>query len=254
MLLLILPLALALALAPNENPRVEYVISEMVANGFSREEAEAFFADPRVKEYPPREIQPRTIDWDKIIATLVEPASVERGRKFVATHEDTLRLAEGTYGVEKEVLTAILRLESNLGQNSGRYIVFNAYYTYLLQSEVERKWKWAAENLVALVSYCRARGETDCLGVLGSYAGAMGPAQFLPVSVLKWGRDGNGDEVVNPFEFDDALLSAANFLIEHGWREDKMQALQRYYGSGQDYPRAIMAYAVALGMQALNRP
>ena len=246
MLLLILPLVLALA--PNENPRVEYVISEMVANGFSRPEAEAFFADPRVKEYPPREIQPRTIDWDKIIATLVEPTSVERGRKFVAEHEDTLRRAEEIYGVEKEVLTAILRLESNLGQNSGRYVVFNAYYTYLLQSEAERKWKWAAGNLVALASYCRARQQKDCLSVLGSYAGAMGPAQFLPVSVLKWGRDGNGDDVVNPFEFDDALLSAANFLIEHGWREDKMQALQRYYGSGKDYPRTIMAYAEALGM------
>lgn len=166
----------------------------------------------------------------------------------MAEHEDALRRAEETYGVNREVLVSILRLESNLGQNSGRYIVFNAYYTYLLQSEAERKWKWAADNLVALASYCRARQETDCLSVLGSYAGAMGPAQFLPVSVLKWGRDGNGDEVVNPFEFDDALLSAANFLIEHGWREDKLQALQRYYGSGRDYPRAIMAYAQALGM------
>jgi membrane-bound lytic murein transglycosylase B len=106
----------------------------MVANGFSQTEAEAFFADPRVKEYPPREIQPRVIDWDKIIASLVEAKSVERGRKFMAEHEDTLKRAEQTYGIEKEVLTAILRLESNLGQNSGRYVVFNAYYTYLLQS------------------------------------------------------------------------------------------------------------------------
>ena len=247
---MLLLMILALALAPEENPRVEYVISEMEANGFSRPEAEAFFADPRVKEYPPREIQPRTIDWDQIIAGLVAPASVERGRQFLAQHEQTLRRAEETYGVNKEVLTAILRVESNLGQNSGRYVVFNAYYTYLLQSEVERKWKWAAENLVALASYCRARQEKDCLAVLGSYAGAMGPAQFLPVSVMKWGRDGNGDEVVNPFEFADALLSAANFLIEHGWREDRIQALSRYYGSGTDYPRAILAYAEALGMSA----
>ncbi len=248
MLLLILPLAWALA--PQQNPRVQFVIAELVENGFSPSEAEAFFTDPRLAAYPPRTIQPRKIDWDQIIAGLVAPASVERGQQFLTEHEDTLRRAEEAYGVEKEVLTAILRVESNLGQNSGRYIVFNAYYTYLIQSEEERRWKWAAENLVALAAYCRARQEEDCFAVLGSYAGAMGPAQFLPSSVRKWGADGNGDAIVNPFEFDDALFSAANFLIEHGWRDDKMQALGRYYGSANGYPRAILAYAEALGMPA----
>jgi membrane-bound lytic murein transglycosylase B len=66
------------------------------------------------------------------------------------------------------------------------------------------------------------------------------------LSVQKFGRDGNGDGRINPFEFDDALFSAANFLIEHGWREDKIQALGRYYGSSNGYPRAILAYAEAL--------
>lgn len=243
----------ALALPPQQNgqnPRVEYVISELVSNGFSQMEAEAFFRDPRVKEYPPRTIQPRKIDWDQIIRGLIEPESVARGRHFMAEHEATLRLAEESYGVQREVLTAILRMESNLGLNAGRYIVFNAYYTYLMQSEQERRWKWAAENLVALAGYCRARQETDCLSVLGSYAGAMGPAQFLPVSVHKWGKDGNGDGLVNPFEFADALISAANFLVEHGWREDRIAALGRYYGSSDGYPRAIMAYAEALGLAA----
>ena len=51
MLLIILPLVLALA--PQQNPRVEYVISELVQNGFTQPEAEALFADPRVKAYPP---------------------------------------------------------------------------------------------------------------------------------------------------------------------------------------------------------
>ena len=139
----------------------------------------------------------------------------------MAKYEATLRQAEETYGVDGEVLTAILRMESNLGLNSGRYVVFNAYYTYLMQSEQERRWKWAAENLVALAGYCRAKQEADCFSVRGSYAGAMGPAQFLPVSVQKWGKDGNGTGVVNPFEFDDALISAANFLVEHGWREEQ---------------------------------
>lgn len=249
MLLMILPLALAFGpqpLGPQESPRVEYVISRLLDNGFSRQEAETFFLDPRLQAYPPRVIQPRKIDWDQIIAGLLAPASVRRGMEFLAEQEDALGRAEETYGVEKEVLAAIVRVESNFGQNAGRYIVFNAYYTFLIQSAEERRWKWAAENLVSLAAYCKSRSE-DCFEVRGSYAGAMGPAQFLPSSVEKFGRDGNGDALVNPFEFADALFSAANFLIEHGWREDKMQALGKYYGSSNGYPRAILAYAEALG-------
>jgi len=245
MLWMILPFALALG--PQQTERVEFVISQLVENGFSQPEAEALFRDPRLEEYPPRVIQPRTIDWDQIIAGLVAPASVRRGKQFLAEHEETLRRAEETYGVEKEVIAAIVRLESNFGQNAGRYVVFNAFYTFLIQSEEERRWKWAAENLVSLAGYCKASGE-DCFTLRGSYAGALGPAQFLPASVQKFGRDGNGDGRVNPFEFDDALTSAANFLVEHGWREDKTQALGRYYGSANGYPRAVLAYAEKLGL------
>lgn len=244
MLLMILPLVLALG--PQQGPRVEYVISQLLGNGFSQQEADALFSDPRLEAYPPRVIQPRKIDWDQIIAGLVAPGSVRRGKEFLAEHEETLRRVEETYGVAKKVIAAIVRLESNFGQNSGRYVVFNAFYTFLIQSEEERRWKWAAENLVALAGYCKASGD-DCFALRGSYAGALGPAQFLPASVQKFGRDGNGDGRVNPFEFDDALFSAANFLIEHGWREDKIQALGRYYGSSNGYPRAILAYAEALG-------
>src|SRR3990172_6693115 len=97
MLLMILPLALALG--PQQSPRVEYVISELLGNGFSPQEAEALFSDPRLEAYPPRVIQPRKIDWDQIIAGLVAPASVQRGKEFLAEHGETLRRAEETYGI-----------------------------------------------------------------------------------------------------------------------------------------------------------
>ena len=42
------------------------------------------------------------------------------------------------------------------------------------------------------------------------------------------------------------VFSAANFLVQNGWRKDKTVALGRYYGSTQGYPRAILAYAESL--------
>ena len=45
---------------------------------------------------------------------------------------------------------------------------------------------------------------------------------------------------------EDAIVSAANFLEQHGWDDDPTEALGQYYGSSQGYPRAVFAYAEAL--------
>ena len=71
-------LAIFLVSSPVQNERVEYVISELINAGFSRQQAEAFFQDARLKMYPPREVQPRRIDWDKVVAQLVTAESVGR--------------------------------------------------------------------------------------------------------------------------------------------------------------------------------
>lgn len=241
-------LAIFLAASPaqdQQNERVDYVLSELVGNGFSRQEAEAFFRDPRLKVYPPIEVAPRKIDWDKLIAQLVAPESLERGAQFLRGNWDILSQVEQKFGVEKEVLVGLLRLESNFGANTGNYVVFNVFYTSLLGSVQENRWKWAGDNLVALARYCKTTNN-DCFQVRGSYGGAVGPAQFLPKSAELYGVDGDGDGVVDLANPRDAIFSAANFLIQHGWREDKIQALGKYYGSANGYPRAVLAYAEAL--------
>ncbi|MBI4443870.1 MAG: lytic murein transglycosylase [Acidobacteria bacterium] len=244
------PLLLSILLlqVPSADQRIEYVIAQLAQNGFTRQQAESFFQDPRLKPYPPREVAPRTIDWDQIIAQLVRPASVQQGRDFLAQHGATLQRAATESGVPQQVLVAIFRMESNFGKNAGNYVVVNVFYSFLVGSEEERRWRWAAENLVSLATFCKATG-SDCYQFKGSYAGAMGPAQFLPRSVELYGKDGNGDSVVNPFDMEDAIFSAAHFLVEHGWHQDHTAALGKYYGSANGYPRAILAYAEALGLQ-----
>lgn len=238
-------LVMAVLLAsPFENPRLDYVIAELVRSGYTRQEAEALFRDPRLQAYPPQRVQPRKIEWDRLIAQLVSPESVSRGRQFLLAHRETLLRAEGQFGVDKEVLAAILRIESNFGQNLGRYLVFNVFYTFLGSPE-EKRWRWAADNLVSLAVYCKTTG-TDCFRLQGSSAGALGPAQFLPRSLEAFGHDGNGDQIVNPFDTEDAIFSAANFLLQHGWTEEQAKALGAYYGSSVGYPRAVSSYAEAL--------
>ena len=45
---------------------------------------------------------------------------------------------------------------------------------------------------------------------------AVGPMQFIPSTWQQAGRDGNGDGAADPFNIDDAALSAASYLCAHG--------------------------------------
>jgi len=225
--------------------RIQYVMSELVAKGFTQAEAEALFKDRRLELLPPQKVAPRTIDWDQVIRTLVAPPSVRQGSEFITRYQDTFRQVEAKYGVDTNLLTALLRLESNLGKNTGNYVAVNVFYTLLSQQEEEKRWRWAGDNLVALASFCKNTG-SDCFALRGSYAGALGAAQFLPYSVQQFGADGNGDDRVDPFLMEDAIMSAANYLVIHGWHEDQTAALGKYYGTSQGYARAVFAYAEAL--------
>ena len=55
--------------------------------------------------------------------------------------------------------------------------------------------------------------------MLGSYAGAMGSAQFMPRSYRAYAVDGDGDDKRDLWgSWDDVIASVANYLAKHGWR------------------------------------
>jgi murein DD-endopeptidase MepM/ murein hydrolase activator NlpD len=61
-----------------------------------------------------------------------------------------------------------------------------------------------------------------------SSAGAVGWMQFMPSTWLRWGMDGDGDGVSDPWNPEDAIFSAARYLAAAG--------------GATDLPRAIFAY------------
>jgi murein DD-endopeptidase MepM/ murein hydrolase activator NlpD len=61
-----------------------------------------------------------------------------------------------------------------------------------------------------------------------SSAGAVGWMQFMPSTWLRWGMDGDGDGVSDPWQAEDAVYSAARYLAAAG--------------GATDLPRAIFAY------------
>jgi membrane-bound lytic murein transglycosylase B len=88
------------------------------------------------------------------------------------------------------------------------------------------------------------RENLDPLSISGSFAGAFGIPQFIPSSLQKYGRDGDGDEYVDLYNHHDAIMSVGNYLRSCGWnnnlsRREKERVLLNYNRS-RYYARIIM--------------
>jgi len=79
-----------------------------------------------------------------------------------------------------------------------------------------------------------------------SYAGAVGPMQFLPSTFYHYGVDGNGDGRADITNVSDAIFTAAKYLKACGY-PDVRKALWGYNPSASYYNK-VMGIAYSFGM------
>ena len=188
------PTALA-AVEPSYNEKLGELIQKLKVRGLPEGALSEIFSDSRVTLYPA--IVGRTgkgLDYLGRRFGLLTRTSVKQGKSVMAANRKRLRKIEAAYGVGREVLVAILRIETNFGRDTGNYPLVNSFLTMALIEN--RRSSWAEEELGQLLLICR-RQNRDPLSVKGSWAGAFGFPQFIPSSYLKYGVDGNGDGAVD---------------------------------------------------------
>lgn len=232
------------SVTPKANARVSYVQQELVNAGFDSTRVSKLFGDNRLKMYSIQTVAYKEPDWSLIENKLYGESYVTRGNDYIAAYRDVFDAAQRDYGVPKGVIAGIIAIETGFGTNVGSTPTFNALYSRMRQWP-EDKWKPQAAQLIALSTYC-FQSKIDCYTVNGSYAGAIGIVQFMPNSLLSYGIDGDKDGVVDLLKPVDAIPSAANFLIAHGWNDDQLKSLARYYGSSIGYPGIVIHYASLL--------
>ncbi len=215
--------------------------------GFGPEELKNIFSDERFQIYP--HIVGRSgkgINYLSKKFGLLSKNSIKRGRGVLARYSDSLKKVEQIYGVQKEIIVAILRVETNFGSATGKYPVLNSLTTLAVIEN--RRSEWARKEIAELLSICNAR-QRDPFTIRGSWAGAFGISQFIPSSYVNYAVDGDGDGAVDLLTMPDALASVANYLKSHGWAkgdpEGKWQAIYAY-NHCDNYVRAIFTYAKAL--------
>ena len=79
-----------------------------------------------------------------------------------------------------------------------------------------------------------------------SSAGAVGWMQFMPDTWLRWGTDGNGDGLADPWSPEDAVFSAARYLAAANGRTDISRAIFAY-NHAQWYVDDVLQLAAMFG-------
>ncbi|MGE0736744.1 MAG: lytic transglycosylase domain-containing protein [Alphaproteobacteria bacterium] len=134
----------------------------------------------------------------------------QQKRKYAALLVDIAK----RYGVPADIVVALWSAETYFGRNQGRTPVLSA--TATLAHAGRRPTLFKAQFIAALKIL--DAGDIAADKLLGSWAGAMGQVQFLPTSYLNYAvdYDANGKRDIWQ-SVPDALASAANYLVGHGW-------------------------------------
>jgi membrane-bound lytic murein transglycosylase B len=207
--------------SPERDRALTVFLDEMVArHGFAREELDQAFGStrsvPQILELMDRAVDPKP--WDEYRSLFVTAEKISGGERFWSENADALALARERYGVPEEIVIAVIGIETHYGRNRGRFKVLEALAT--LAFEYPRR---ASEFRLQLEHFLLlTREESLPLGSpLGSYAGAMGIAQFMPGSYRRYAIDFDGDGRRDLFENNrDAIGSIANYLTAHGWQRN----------------------------------
>ena len=205
-----------------EHPKYELIQKALVEeHNFSAEEIKLIIGQAEKQQKiidsmnSPAEF---TWTWDRYRRLFIEPKRIKNGKLFIKKNLETLERAEAQFGVPKEVITAILGVETRYGKIMGSYRVLDALST--LSFDYPRRSNFFSQELINLLLLAR-ENDLDIFKLKGSYAGAMGYGQFIPSSYRAYAVDLDNDgsvDLLNSVE--DAIGSIGNYLYQHGWKSN----------------------------------
>ena len=159
-------------------------------------------------------------DWYEYRPIFISDKRTKGGVEFWRENEELITQASEKFGVDPEVIVAIIGVETYYGRNTGGYRVLDALATlsfYYPDTGNDRSAFFSKELMNFMLL---GREENLPLQeVEGSYAGAMGLGQFMPSSYREYAVDLDGDGRRDLWSsMADVIGSVANYLHRHGWQ------------------------------------
>lgn len=194
---------------------------EAIADGVSAETANRALANARIdRKVLSRDraqgIFKRTfLDFSRRV---ISGSRFKNGQANLKKYASVFERAEREYGVPAPVITAFWGLETDYGAVQGDFNTINALAT--LSHDCRRPELFTPQLLAAIKLV--GMGDIDPARTTGAWAGEIGQVQMLPVDIIRFGVDADGDGHVRlKKSAPDGILSAANFIRHLGWQADQ---------------------------------
>ena len=140
---------------------------------------------------------------------------MQHGKNKLAQFGSTFDRAKREYGVPAAVIAAFWGLETDYGAVQGDFNTINALAT--LSHDCRRPELFQPELLAAMQMV--STGDLDPARTTGAWAGEIGQVQMLPIDIIRFGVDADGDGNVRlKTSAPDAILTGANFIRHLGWQ------------------------------------
>ena len=142
---------------------------------------------------------------------------VRKGLALYKKEKESIIKIQKKFNVEKELLLALMGIETNFGKYLGKMDIISSLAT--LSFDKRRSAFFTNELLTLLLLV-----DSDLIDykiLFGSWAGAFGNFQFMPTTIKNYAIDYNKNSIIELKDTDDSFASAANYLSKIGWKRDK---------------------------------
>jgi membrane-bound lytic murein transglycosylase B len=235
-----------LAAAANFSTCLEGLWPDAARRGVSREtfdiHTRGLTPDLRIMDLMDAQPEFTKAVWD-YLDLLVNEGRIKRGQEILAQYRTVFDAMERTYGVDRNIVTAIWGVESNFGTSGGDRLVVRSTATLAC---VGRRQDYFRNEFLAALEILD-RGDISPERLKGSWAGAFGPTQFMPTSFKRFAVDFDGDgrrDVVDSPA--DLIGSTANNLKVDGWMAGQTWGYEVTLPAGFDYLLADSAKAMTM--------
>ena len=142
---------------------------------------------------------------------------IKEGLKLFSKEKSVIETIEKEFHVEKELLLALMGIETNFGKYLGKMDIISSLAT--LSYDKRRSEFFTKELLILLRLVDRNIINKDIL--YGSWAGAFGNFQFMPRTIRNYAIDYNKNKTIELKNIEDSFASAANYLKTIGWKKNQ---------------------------------
>ena len=156
-------------------------------------------------------------DTKTYISKRTSKQKVNKGAQLYELNRDFINMIDNKFSVEKELLLALMGIETNFGTYVGKMDILSSLATL---SYDQRRSDFFTNELITILRLIDT-GKIDHDILYGSWAGAFGFFQFMPSTIDSYAIDYDKNNIIELKSTIDSFASAANYINKIGWKKNQ---------------------------------